>query len=97
MLSYIELCEARNILHFFFSTTQSVLLTFPPSSLKDVDLVMEKEEGARGQETDTIWPLAIIHSISYHGSHFSESMVISPFPVMWELSYILSLVLSTLR
>ena len=54
MLSYIELCEARNILHFFFSTTQSVLLTFPPSSLKDVDLVMEKEEGARGQETDTI-------------------------------------------
>ena len=55
MLSYIELCEARNILHFFFfSTTQSVLLNFPPSILKDVDLVMEKEEGARGQETDTI-------------------------------------------
>lgn len=58
MLSYIELCEARYILQsfffFFFSTTQSVLLTFPPSSLKDVDLVMEKEEGSRGQETDTI-------------------------------------------
>lgn len=55
MLNYLELSEARYILQsFFFSTTQSVLLTFPPSSLKDVDLVMEKEEGARGQETDTI-------------------------------------------